>query len=155
MAEHSIGAQTAASTVRVIVGPALTPAELLSILRLRASVFVVEQGIVYNDVPDNLDIEPTTVHYLIADESGEVATSLRVYDSEHGRKIGRVATAPSKRGQGLASILMDAVVANEPRPLVMSAQAYLEEFYGRWGFTRTSDTYIEEEIEHVWMALGQ
>lgn len=153
MSERTVNESSVTPKVRVIAGPELTPAGLLSILRLRAAVFVVEQGIVYNDVPDDLDIDATTVHYLVANESGEVATSLRVYDSEHGRKIGRVATLPAQRGQGLASIIMDAVVAGEPRPLVMSAQAYLEKFYGRWGFVRTSDTYIEEEIEHVWMAL--
>ncbi len=76
--------------------------------------------------------------------------TLRVLDDGPTIHIGRVATARHARGRGHAARLIDAVIGDfPPRPIEISAQAYLEEWYGRWGFRRTGPNYLEAGIDHV------
>lgn len=38
------------------------------------------------------------------------------------------------------------------RPVKIQAQAYLEKFYGSFGFKSVSDYYLEDDIKHIDMA---
>jgi ElaA protein len=127
---------------------ALTPDELYAILALRARVFVVEQRCAYLD-PDGADRACRHVFDLA------VQAYLRVVPP--GLKfpeasIGRVVVAPEVRGSGLARELVErGLAACGAVPVRIGAQAYLERWYGRFGFRRTSELYDEDGIPHVEM----
>jgi ElaA protein len=126
----------------------LTPFELYGLCRLRVDVFVVEQECPYPEL-DGRDAEPTTVHVWL-EEDGAVLATIRVLDDGETRAIGRVATAASARGRGLAARLMEEGIALcEGFPITLGAQAYLEGWYERFGFRRSGEGYVEDGIPHV------
>jgi ElaA protein len=140
--------------VRVARTADLDPTTLYRILALRAEVFVVEQACVYLD-QDGRDLEPDC-HQLWVQSGDEVWATLRLLRDPDGRaRIGRVATAPSARGQGLAAQLVTRALdlAGE-RDTVLNAQAHLESWYGRFGFTRNGPDFDEDGIPHVPMRLS-
>jgi ElaA protein len=130
----------------------LTPFELYALCRLRVDVFVVEQECPYPEL-DGRDTEPGTWHVWLTDDSaedGEVLATLRVLDDGATRAIGRVATAAGARGRGLAARMVEAGIdLCEGLPITMGAQSHLEEWYGRFGFRRSGEGYVEDGIPHV------
>ena len=63
---------------------------------------------------------------------------------------------PSARGKGYGKVLMEKSIQQcekifGPLPVQIGAQLYLEKFYTSLGFTRTSDIYLEDGIEHIEM----
>jgi ElaA protein len=121
---------------------------LYAILKLRSDVFVVEQECVYAD-PDGRDTEPGTRHLWI-ERNGEIRAYLRILDDNGIQRIGRVVTAKSARGEGLAGRLVEralTIIGN--RPSVLDAQAYLVEFYAKFGYQQTGPEYLEDGIPHV------
>jgi predicted GNAT family N-acyltransferase len=126
----------------------LSPFELYGLCRLRVDVFVVEQECPYPEL-DGRDAEPGTVHVWI-EEGGAVLATIRVLDDGETRAIGRVATAASARGRGLAARLMEEGIALcEGFPVTLGAQAHLEGWYERFGFRRSGPDYVEDGIPHV------
>lgn len=126
--------------------------QLHEILALRSAVFVVEQSCVYNDI-DGRDSDATTEHLWI-ERDGRIAAYLRVLgdDGPSGEAIvGRVVTHPEHRGDGLAARLMHAVIESHDGPIALEAQAHLEHWYGRFGFKRTGEEYLEDGIAHISM----
>lgn len=126
----------------------IAPATLYRILSLRTAVFVHEQGIVSEPELDGRDLEPTTTLFW-AEQDGDVVATLRVLADDPVTHIGRVATAAHARGRGLAAELMAAALATCPGDVEISAQAYLESWYRRFGFERTGPNYLEAGIDHV------
>jgi len=126
----------------------IDPEKLYRIVALRTDVFVFEQGITSEPELDGRDLEPTTELFWTED-GGEIVATLRVLADEDGTHIGRVATARHARGRGFAGGLIEAALATCPGPVDISAQAYLENWYGRFGFERTGPNYIEAGIDHV------
>src|SRR5688572_15918445 len=126
----------------------LTPFELYGLCRLRVDVFVVEQECPYPEL-DGRDAEPGTVHVWF-EEDGAVLATIRVLDDGGTRAIGRVATAVSARGRGLAARLLEQGIALcEGFPITLGAQAHLESWYERFGFRRSGPGYVEDGIPHV------
>jgi predicted GNAT family N-acyltransferase len=126
----------------------LSPFEVYGLCRLRVDVFVVEQECPYPEL-DGRDMEPATVH-LWYERDGEVLATIRVLDDGATRAIGRVATAPAARGQGLAARLMaEGIALCGEVPITLGAQAYLEHWYERFGFRRSGPGYVEDGIPHV------
>ena len=80
----------------------LDPVTLYRILALRSAVFVVEQNCVYLD-PDDRDLEPDARQLWIERDATVVATLRLLHDADGTVRLGRVATAPSARGSGLAA----------------------------------------------------
>ena len=132
-------------------GDALTAPRLEALLRLRTAVFVVEQQCPYQEV-DGHDTRPGTWHAWIGEP--EVLACLRVLTEPDGtRRIGRVCTSPAGRGQGLATRLMTAALAEiGPAPAVLDAQTAARRFYERFGFAATGPEFDEDGIPHVRMA---
>ena len=121
---------------------------LYAILKLRADVFVVEQECAYGDL-DGRDDEPGTRHLWFA-RDGEVRAYLRILNDGDVERIGRVVTAKSARGAGLAGRLMtEALTVVGNRPSVLDAQAHLVDFYARYGFRPTGPEFLEDGIPHV------
>lgn len=121
---------------------------LHEILRLRQDVFVVEQECAYADI-DGRDLEPGTIQFWAG--QGSVDATIRLLREPDGsERIGRVATAAAARGQGLAGRLIEAAIAEARSPVIrLGAQAQLEEWYGRFGFVRSGEDYLEDRIPHV------
>jgi ElaA protein len=134
----------------------LGKAELYEILRLRETVFVLEQECAYQDL-DNLDQHAW--HVSGRSDSGILAGYCRVVYP--GKKytepaIGRVATAREFRGMGLGKTLMDYAISQTTaaytgKGIRISAQQYLEQFYTDLGFITCSDMYLEDDIPHIEM----
>ncbi|MGW5268016.1 GNAT family N-acetyltransferase [Rhodococcus sp. NPDC003994] len=124
------------------------PAVLYRILRLRTQVFVHEQRIVDEEEIDGRDLEDTTTLFW-TEENGEVLATLRLLQDDLPAHVGRVATAQQARGRGLAADLVRAALDHAGTDVAISAQAYLEGWYGRLGFVRTGENYLEAGIDHV------
>ena len=121
---------------------------------LRSEVFVVEQEAAYLDL-DGRDVEPATRHLWVEDDGTPVAT-LRILDDEVDWRIGRVATARSHRGRGLAAALLSASLEEcVGRPVVLDAQSHLTDWYAGFGFVRDGADYVDEDgIPHTPMRLA-
>jgi len=136
---------------------ALTTQEIYSILRLRATVFVVEQDCVYQDV-DNKDQKAIHVFALVKEEVIAYTRIFKKGDYFQEASIGRVVVLPSQRGKGLArEMMLQAItyIANVigENSIRISAQTYLQEFYGSLGFEQVGVEYLEDGLPHIGMLL--
>jgi ElaA protein len=134
----------------------LSTTELYAFLKLRTDVFFVEQKVDEEEL-DWRDTEPTTEHYFIADEVGTAAYLRTLVDAqaEHldaHRVIGRVVTRADRRGEGLASKLLDEVLSlHGHEPLMLHAQEYVAPLYAKAGFVAFGEPYMEAGISHLSM----
>jgi ElaA protein len=126
---------------------------LYALLRLRSDVFVVEQACAYADL-DGRDTEDTTVHCWV-DVDGAPAAVLRLLSEPDGAaRVGRVATASTHRGKGLADALVrHAVALAGAAPVVLDAQSHLVDWYRGLGFVVDGPEFIEDGIPHTPMRL--
>jgi ElaA protein len=140
-------------TVQIAHALQMDPGTLYRVLKLRVDVFVVEQRCPYPEL-DGRDLEPGT-HQLWVERDGEVLATLRLLSQQGGQaRIGRVATAPAARSQGLARRLMlRALELAGDQDVVLDAQTYLEAWYIQFGFVRAGADYVEDGIPHVPMRL--
>ena len=130
----------------------LDPTIGYAILRLRISVFVIEQQCAYQEL-DGRDLDPSAVQ-MWARLGGEVVSTLRILRLDDGAfRIGRVATDPRCRGRGIAGELMRRALRAAGRPLVLSAQAHLVAWYETFGFAVSGPGWTEDGIPHVPMRV--
>lgn len=131
----------------------LSPRALLGILAVRQDVFVVEQNCAYPDI-DARDVEAETLHLWIEDSDGRVLSTLRLLrESDGAHRIGRVATLAAARGRSYSGALLRRAIELSGPPIVLSAQAYLVDWYARCGFEVCGERWIEDGIEHAPMRL--
>ncbi|PYY34717.1 GNAT family N-acetyltransferase [Curtobacterium sp. MCPF17_011] len=140
----------------------LTTDELYDIVRLRNRVFALEQRVTAEDF-DGRDREPDTEHWWSGTPDAPATGYLRLVrpagDEPHPdgtdaptRVIGRVATHPDHRGQGVAGRLVAAALAEHGHEaFVLHAQQYVAALYERHGFVRFGVPYDEAGITHVGM----
>ena len=138
----------------------LTRDEFHAILRLRVDVFVLEQECAYGDL-DGKDLR--SWHVWAEDQSSSTGASAVSYArvlapgvSYAEPSIGRVATRRDRRGAGTGKELMlrSLKVAERLWPgqgVRISAQCYLEQWYGELGFTSVGEPYLEDGIPHIQM----
>ena len=140
----------------------LAPRTLYGIARLRQEVFVVEQDCAYLDL-DGRDLDPGTIQLWAENAGGGIAATVRVLDADERdlavarhvarpglRSIGRVVTAPHWRGRGVAAALVArAIEICAGDPILIHAQAHLEDWYGRFGFVTCGDGFLEDGIPHL------
>jgi ElaA protein len=139
------------NTLHTAAGPDLTAAQLYAILRLRCDVFVVEQECAYPEV-DGCDLLPGTRHLWISGSDDGVDAYLRVLAEPGGAgRIGRVVTAKSARGRGLAGELMAAALGGAPGEFVLDAQTYAQGLYARFGFVADGEEFLDDGIPHITM----
>jgi ElaA protein len=147
-----------------ISGKKLQPEQLYSILSLRQEVFVVEQNCPYLDT-DGHDFE--CHHMLGLSKDNELVAYARVFSpslnqEELGRiYIGRVIVKKSHRGLKIGDILMEQSekyalqeyesINNVEIYFALHAQAHLQNFYGRMGYTSKGDLFDEDGIPHILM----
>jgi ElaA protein len=136
----------------------LSAEQLYAVLAARVAIFVVEQNCAYQDL-DGLDYD---AEHLIAWSGADVAGYLRVLAPGTrfaDPSIGRIITTQAFRGSGLgrevvAKGIERARLRYPGRPVRISAQKYLERFYGEFGFATVSEPYLEDDIPHVEMVLS-
>lgn len=137
------------SPVRDAAFAELDARTLYEILQLRVDVFVVEQRCAYREL-DGRDTEPATRHLWVAADDGAVVAYLRMLDDTGGTtRIGRVVTARTHRGRGLAGRLVAHAVARVPGPVVADVQVHLQGWYERQGFVVTGPPFDDAGIAHV------
>jgi ElaA protein len=137
----------------------LDPDTLHAFLKLRSDVFVVEQNCVFSDM-DGLD--PQCEHLCGFDESGGLAAYLRLLPpglKSPEPSIGRLVVAQHARKHGLGRAAMQEGMAHcraryPGQPIFLSAQEYLQHFYGELGFETISDPYLDDGILHVNMRIS-
>jgi ElaA protein len=116
----------------------LDAAMLYELLKLRVEVFVVEQATPYPEL-DGRDLLAETRHFWLEAPGGEIISTLRLME-EHpgGQKVFRI-----------GRVLQAALAEVGDYPCHINAQTYLEEFYGRLGFVRDGEEFLEDGIPHV------
>jgi ElaA protein len=132
-------------------GDEIAADQLYNLLRLRVDVFVVEQECPYPEL-DGRDLLPSTLHFWVPGDEG-VRACLRVLaEPGGGSRIGRVCTAATSRGSGLAARLMTAALAAiGDDPSVLDAQTYAQGFYARFGYVAEGEEYLDDGIPHITM----
>jgi len=130
----------------------LTPAQLYSILRLRAEVFVIEQQCIYLD-PDGLDTQALHLGAWAGEQLMAYARLLPPGARAPDPVISRVITAPAARGTGLGHqlnrhALQQMAQAWPGQGVTLFAQAHLQAFYAQAGFVGVGDEFDEDGIPH-------
>ncbi|WP_072687595.1 GNAT family N-acetyltransferase [Rhodococcus marinonascens] len=130
---------------------------LYQLLELRVQVFVVEQACPYPEL-DGRDLLVETRHFWL-EQDGRAVCSLRLLEEhETGStsfRIGRLCTAAPARGQGHATRLLRAALAEVGEaPCRIKAQTYLVDMYAQHGFTPEGEEFVEDGIPHVPMWRG-
>jgi len=134
----------------------LTLNQFHDIIELRINVFVVEQNCPYPEL-DGKDKKAFHVFGINEeDETIAVARILLKGVSYKEVSIGRVAThikaRQQKTGTKLMEKCMDFIKIKFPnKPVRISAQSHLVEFYNKFGFKSTGKTYLEDNIPHTEM----
>ncbi|HEY0433465.1 MAG TPA: GNAT family N-acetyltransferase [Chitinophagaceae bacterium] len=134
----------------------LKPAELYRILQLRNEVFVVEQNCVFQDADD----KDPFCHHLMGWENDALAAYSRIVPQMVAYpdypSIGRVVTSPATRKTGVGRLLMQRSILEVKNlygdtGIKLGAQYYLKSFYESFGFSQTSEIYLEDGIPHIEM----
>ncbi|AJE34151.1 hypothetical protein B842_11520 [Corynebacterium humireducens NBRC 106098 = DSM 45392] len=143
----------------------LSAHEIHALLKLRADVFVTEQGWAHTDIED-VDIDGSSRHLLLHDLTQRPMPLLgaaRVIDAEvDGRgvaKLGRICLTPASRGRGVSTALLEAAVAMARetfpgRDIVLDAQEPLVEFYSGHGFEPYGEPFTLGPVERQPMVLA-
>lgn len=152
----------------------LTSIDIYHILKARSQVFVVEQNCAYQDM-DEVDFDclhlvahsnEALVGYcrILPPDINTMRSNLSVADGSVSGPImpaiSRVLVLQQYRGQGLARQIMMQAIAychkkyGKKKPIIISAQTYLINFYQSLGFVPEGEYYQMDGIEHVKMILG-
>jgi ElaA protein len=137
----------------------LTVDEFHDIISLRERVFIVEQNCPYLDV----DGKDKKSHHVIGlDAFGNLVATARLLpvgvSYQEYASIGRVCVDSHIRrtqaGIELMRYAMRQMKALYPNvPIKISAQSYLLNFYGKFGFNAVGEPYLEDNIPHQSMAF--
>ena len=133
----------------------LTTEELYRLLRLRVSVFVVEQNCPYMELDDR---DQDALHVWFEDRDG-IRAYLRILDADAVSEyvtIGRVIAVKRRCGMG-SRILSEGIrIAKETlgaEKIYVEAQVYAKGMYEKQGFRQISEEFLEDGIPHVKMLL--
>lgn len=130
----------------------LTKNQFFELLKLRISVFVVEQNCPYQEL-DDLDL---ISDHVLGFLDGQLIALGRVYQDLNTVFIGRIAVKSNFRKNGYARKLMKFILQEVKTKfpdltIELSAQEYLISFYISLGFVTQGETYLEDGIPHIKM----
>ena len=129
--------------------------ELYEIIKIRVSIFCLEQNCLYQD----LDDKDKKAYHVYIKENDKIKAYLRVLDkgiSFDEISIGRVLT--TERGMGFGNVILreGIRVAKEMMnadKIKIEAQLYAKGYYEKFGFKQISDEFLEDGIPHIKMIL--
>ena len=135
------------------VRPTRDAREVAAALALREEVFCGEQGVSLAEERDGRDRD--AVHLVVVDDGAVVATC-RLLVEGTTVKLGRLAVARSRRGLGLARMLLTEADAQAralgAERIALAAQLTAQALYERAGYGAYGDVFLDAGIEHVMMA---
>ncbi len=134
----------------------LSAAEVYEIIKSRSEIFLLEQGIVCQDLDD---VDYDSLHCFFWDGK-RVAAYLRAFESLEAAgvvTVGRVLTLNHRNGMG--SELMKRSIEEIKKnfacdKISVHAQKQAVGFYEKMGFRTVSDEFLEEGIVHVTMEMN-
>lgn len=120
---------------------------------VRFEVFVNEQQVPLEMEWDEMD--EVCIHAVAYDENDVPVGTGRLLPDGH---IGRMAVRKSVRGRGVGAAMLAALVEEARKrgdhAVMLNAQTQAEPFYGRFGFVREGDEFMEAGIPHIHMRRG-
>ena len=126
--------------------------ELAAVLALRFAVFCLEQG-----VPEELEHDSwdATAIHLVLDDAGTVIGTCRLMRAGERMRLGRMAVARERRGEGLGALLLahahEVARRAEAREVELHAQVAVRGFYERAGYVAEGEVFEDAGIAHVVM----
>ena len=122
-------------------------------MELRLRVFCGEQGVDPAAEVDALDDAAT--HVVAVQDDSKVVATCRLIFNEASCRLGRMAVAPERRGEGVGRDLLGAAEREARRhgaeEIVLHSQTRAAGFYAGAGYGPHGDVFLEEGIEHVRM----
>ena len=134
----------------------LTVGEFFEIVKLRVSVFVVEQRCPYQEI----DGHDKAALHLCAWENGKLMAYLRILPNGTAFdevSLGRVISVKRRCGVGSRLVREGIKAAKEKlgaESIVLEAQTYARGLYEKQGFVQISDEFLEDGIPHIKMRLS-
>lgn len=132
----------------------LTLIELEQILRLRQSIFIIEQNSIFQDIDGN---DNSAIH-IFNKEYDQIWAYVRLIVHDDKIVLGRVTINKEKRGTGKGRDLLNQALQYTAKHfpnknIEIVAMSYLKEFYWSLGFKTISDVYIMDNHPHEDMIL--
>ncbi len=131
---------------------AADPGELEAALRLRHTVFCVEQGVPEREELDGRDEEGI---HLVAILDGDLLATCRILIIGSTVQFSRLAVRRDARRNGIATALLQAADAETraagAQRLVLHAQTYAQPLYEAAGYRPRGRPFVEAGIEHIAM----
>ena len=133
--------------------------DVFAVMKLRTDVFFLEQRITEEEL-DQDDKNPDTIHVWAEAQPGVAVAYVRVVrrtppppdDLGIDLSIGRLVVDPQYRGVGLGHDLMRRALHHcGEEPVVLHAQAWVEQLYARHGFVTVGEPFDEAGIVHLRM----
>lgn len=133
----------------------MTAEEFFEVAKERVKVFVVEQTCPYQEIDEDDQIAK---HVILKNDDDQIMAYTRIMDRVDHVTFGRVLVVKEFRGQELGKEIVRLTLAeidqlNLKKDIKVSAQNYLTDFYGAFGFEVISDVYLEDDIPHIDMLL--
>jgi predicted GNAT family N-acyltransferase len=131
--------------------------EFIDAIRIRADVFIKEQGFQPGFEPDEND---KTSKHLIAVADGEIVSTARFREISKGVvKIERMATKKEHRGKGIGKGLLEFMLAEirklRPKKIILMSQVQSQPFYEKFGFKAVSKPYDMYGKRHIDMEYAK
>lgn len=133
--------------------------QLYSLLKLRESIFIVEQNVPYPDI-DGKDLHcKHLMGFLNQDVVGYMRlVPLDIFEEGYF-SLGRVTVQSDLRSYGIGRQLVQLGIdyldgIRNSHPIKISSQLYLKDFYASFGFVAQGESYIEDRIPHIAMIRG-
>jgi predicted GNAT family N-acyltransferase len=125
--------------------------EFIDAIRIRADVFIVEQGSEPGWEPDEED--KMARQYIALIDGTIVATARTREDPKNCVKIERMATKKEYRKKNISKTLLEFIIKEEmkekPEKIWGACQVQAQGFYEKNGFVVISKPYDQYGIEHV------
>ncbi|MFW3653808.1 GNAT family N-acetyltransferase [Vagococcus fluvialis] len=133
----------------------MTAEEFFEVAKERVKVFVVEQTCPYQEIDEN---DKVAKHIILKNDDNQIMAYTRIMNRVDYVTFGRVLVVEEFRGQELGKKIVELTLAeinqlNLKKDIKISAQNYLTDFYGNFGFEVISDVYLEDDIPHIDMLL--